>query len=154
MTNKVYIFASLRIWGDPDILEDVMDEKSALINVSKWFHLNIETAIKRKSIWKCRLQNGNLILQTTFLSWLSCVNCYIFFYSNPSEFVPEGLTSIQMIAWRWIGDKSLSEQIIANFTGAYMRPLGLNQWVEKTLQSLWWLWKLRYSGPWYYGCRQ
>ena len=61
-------------------------------------------------IFKCILLNGNdtILIQISLklLSWSPIDN-------NPAL--------VLIMAWRWVGDKPLSEPILARFTDTYMR---------------------------------
>ena len=67
------------------------------------------------------------ILQTTVSKAFSWMKSVLFRISL--KFVPKGpidnkAALVQVMAWRWTGDKPLPEPMLAQFTDAYMRHYG------------------------------
>ena len=92
---------------------------------------------------KCWLQH--VMLQSDFksifsdaFSWMKNV---VFWYKTSLKFVPKGPVDnnpalVQMMAWRQIGDKPLSEPMLTRFTDAYMWHWG--QMSKLTNFGCWW----------------
>ena len=69
------------------------------------------------------------ISQTTFSGAFSCMKMFEIPIKNSIKFVPKVPinnipTLIQIMTWRRIGDKLLSEPMLTQFTNEYMRHQG------------------------------
>ena len=82
---------------------------------------------------RCR-DKMTAISQTTFSNQLSCMKIVVLWLEFHNNFYPRNNPAlVLMMAYQWIGDKPLSEQMTAYFNDEYM--LQSAQWLNSSLNA-------------------